>query len=63
MDRNRLTFAAILLGGIVGFGLADYALARAGYPTVGGLVWAIGYIGTVIVLWYGWLRPLDFDAD
>jgi hypothetical protein len=38
-DRyGRLVFVAIALGGIVGFGIADYALTSAGYPTVGMIV-------------------------
>ena len=57
IGQSRLAFAAILLGG---FGLADYALASAGYPTIGGLVWAIGYLATILILWYGWVRDLEF---
>ncbi len=60
LQRSRLVFVAILLGGVVGFGLADYALASAGYPTVGGVVWGVGYLATVFVLWYGWVRDLEF---
>ncbi|MFB6202179.1 MAG: hypothetical protein ABEI98_09235 [Halorhabdus sp.] len=60
MERTRMTFIAVLLVGVVGFGLADHALASVGYPTVGGVVWGVGYLGTVLVLWYGWVRPLEF---
>ena len=62
MKHPRLTFVAILLGGVVGFGLADYALTSAGYPTIAGIVWGAGYVGTVLVLWYGWVRPLEFHG-
>jgi len=62
MERTRLGFLVILLGGVVGFGLADYALTTAGYPLIAGAVWAGGYLATVFVLWYGWVRPLDFDG-
>jgi hypothetical protein len=63
-DRyGRLVFVAIALGGIVGFGIADYALTSAGYPTVGMIVWGGGYFATILVLWYGWLRPLDLDGN
>ena len=62
IQRNRLTFVAILLGGVVGFGLADYLLSSAGYPTLAGFVWGLGYLATVLVLWYGWVRPLDFEG-
>ena len=61
-NRSRLAFVAILLGGVVGFGLADYVLVSQGYATIGAAIWGLGYVATIVVLWYGWLRPLDFDA-
>mgnify|MGYP000321382271 FL=1 len=53
---------AILVGGVIGFGLADYALSSAGYGTLGMVVWGGGYLGTMFVLWYGWVRPLDMGG-
>lgn len=61
MDR-RLTFMAILVGGVIGFGLADHALSSAGYDRLGMLVWGGGYLATMFVLWYGWVRPLDMTG-
>ncbi|MFW5950182.1 MAG: hypothetical protein ACOCR6_02400 [archaeon] len=61
-NPSRLAFVAIALGGVVGFGLADYALASMGHPTLGAGVWGLGYVATVLVLWYGWLKPIEFDA-
>lgn len=63
VTRKRLAFVAILVGGVVGFGLADYVLVRAGYPMAGAIVWAVGYAGTVLLLWYGWIRPLEFRGS
>ncbi|QGN06227.1 hypothetical protein Hrd1104_02250 [Halorhabdus sp. CBA1104] len=60
---GRLAFVAVALAGIVGFGLADYALTSAGYSTAGMVVWGGGYLGTIVLLWYGWLRPLDLDGN
>jgi len=59
---GRLKFALVLSGGIVLPGLADYALAQAGYDTLGMLVWVTGYIGTMLLIWYLWLRPLDLTG-
>ena len=61
-NQSRLAFVTILLGGVVGFGLADYVLVSFGHPTLGAAVWGLGYVGTILLLWYGWLRPLDFEA-
>ncbi|ERJ07629.1 hypothetical protein HLRTI_000382 [Halorhabdus tiamatea SARL4B] len=61
MDR-RLLFMAILVGGVVGFGLADYALTSAGYGTAGMVVWGGGYLATMFVVWYGWVRHLDMTG-
>ncbi|WEL20309.1 putative membrane protein [Halorhabdus sp. BNX81] len=53
---------AILVSGVIGFGLADYALASAGYDRLGMFVWGGGYLATMFVLWYGWVRPLDMTG-
>ncbi|CCQ33419.1 hypothetical protein HTIA_1285 [Halorhabdus tiamatea SARL4B] len=53
---------AILVGGVVGFGLADYALTSAGYGTAGMVVWGGGYLATMFVVWYGWVRHLDMTG-
>ncbi|WP_136717179.1 hypothetical protein [Halorientalis salina] len=59
---ERVKFALVLSAGIVLPGLADYALAQAGYDLLGSFVWATGYFGTMILIWYVWLRPLDITG-
>lgn len=59
---NRVKFVLVLAGGIVLPGLADFALARAGYETLGVIVWITGYLGAMVLIWYVWLRPLDMTG-
>lgn len=59
---GRLTFAVVLVVGVIGPGLANYFLAQAGYETLGTIVWALGYATMVLVLWYVWVRPLDLSG-
>ena len=54
--------AAIAVIGVVGFGIANFALGRLGAPTLGSAVWALGYLSTIVALWYVLLRPIDLDA-
>jgi hypothetical protein len=60
MDR---LLALVLAAGVVLPGVADFFLARAGYPTLGAFVWAAGYGLMVVFVWYGWLRHLDFGPE
>jgi hypothetical protein len=55
-------FAALLSGGVILSGLADYGLAQAGYEIFGVMVWISGYVGTMLLIWYIWLRPLDLTG-
>jgi hypothetical protein len=59
---DRLLFGALLAAGVVIPGLADFALARAGYPSLGAIVWAMGYLGTMLAIWYIWVRPLELTG-
>jgi hypothetical protein len=59
---SRKAFALILLVGIAGTGTAVRLVKVAGYDTLGSLIWLLGYGTTVLVLWWGWLRPLDLDG-
>jgi len=59
---ERLKFALVLAGGIILPGLADYALAQAGYELLGIVVWVGGYLGAMVLIWYVWLRPLDMTG-
>lgn len=53
---------ALLAVGIAVSGLADFALAQAGYGSLGTYVWAIGYAGTILLLFFLFLRPLDLTG-
>lgn len=59
---ERVKFALVLVGGVVGPGLANYFLATGGYGTLGTAVWVVGYATMVLVIWYVWLRPLDLSG-
>lgn len=62
IGSRRLQLALLVTAGIVGPGLADYALTRAGYGALGTAVWVTGYLGMVLLVWYWWLRPLDLTG-
>ncbi len=59
LSSDMLLLALVLLAGIAGSGVARWAFGEAGFPTVGDIVYVMGYGGMVVVLWYGWIRPLD----
>jgi hypothetical protein len=60
--QDTLLLVAILIVGIVGTGLVRRLLGVAGYNTLGRLVFLLGYAGMVLVIWYGWIRPLDISG-
>lgn len=60
--RDTLLLVAVLLVGIVGSGVARWALGVAGYNWLGRLVFLSGYATMVFVVWYGWVRPLDITG-
>jgi hypothetical protein len=57
-----LPFLLILTGGVALSGAADFVLSQAGYGALGAYVWAVGYAGTVIVLFALYLRPLELTG-
>jgi hypothetical protein len=59
---SRAAFAVVVFVGVVGTGLAVAAFSAAGYRTLGSVVWIVGYGTTIAVLWWGWLRPLEFPS-
>ena len=59
LTRDRALLVVVLLVGIVGSGVTRWALGQAGYDALGTVLWILGYGGMVLVLWYGWIRPLD----
>ena len=62
LTRDKLLLAAILLVGVAGSGIARRLLAEAGYDNLGVLAFILGYGGMVVVVWYGWIRPLDITG-
>ncbi|GAA0476978.1 hypothetical protein MUK72_01600 [Halococcus dombrowskii] len=59
---ERVLFAIVLAIGVVLPGGANYALSSLGFETAGTAVWAFGYLGVALFVWYRWVRPLDFGA-
>lgn len=60
---SRVAMAIVLAVGIVGTGLLVAGVSAAGYRTFGSALWVVGYSTTVVVLWWGWVRPLDLGPD
>lgn len=58
---SRAAFVLTLVVGVVGTGLVVAGVSMTGYSTLASAIWVLGYGGMVIVLWYRWLRPLEFD--
>lgn len=42
-------------------GLASFALEAASLPLLSDIVYATGYATMVFVVWYVWVRPIDFS--
>jgi hypothetical protein len=55
----RWLLPLVIATSIVVPGVANWVLVRAGYPLVGDLIWVFGLGTMVVVVWWGWLRPLD----
>ncbi|WP_415383180.1 hypothetical protein [Halosimplex sp. TS25] len=62
MDRGDLALALALLVGIALTGQVAGLVRSAGFSTVSGLVWPIGYGSIVLAAWYVWIRPIDLRA-
>lgn len=59
---SRVVVGLVIAAGVILPGVANYVLHQAGAPTVGAAVWAVGYASMVLVVWYGWIRPLDLSG-
>lgn len=58
---NRAAFVLVLVSGIVIPGVLNYyASVILGQQMLGRVVWTTGYATMILVVWYHWLRPLDF---
>lgn len=62
VNTRMFRFGAILAGGVVGAGLLNHAFTTAGYDGVGTVAWVVGYLLTVGVLWYRYVRPLELTG-
>lgn len=65
LSDGRVRFALVLAGGVVLPGLANYALKSADFPysdPLGSAVWAGGYLGAMLLIWYVWFRPLELTG-
>ena len=58
---SRLKFVITLVTGIIVPGVLDYLFSTAGLPQIGAVVWTVGYGIMIFILWYGWVRPIDFE--
>jgi hypothetical protein len=59
---ERVLFGLVLVTGVIVPGFVDYLLSNAGYESIGMAAWAVGYLTMAIVVWYRWIRPLDFTG-
>ncbi|ADE03540.1 MULTISPECIES: hypothetical protein [Haloferax] len=62
LSRGNLLLAAVVTLGIVLPGVARRLLGEAGYNDLGMVVFTLGYAGMVVIVWYGWIRPLDITG-
>ncbi|WP_042661867.1 hypothetical protein [Haloferax sp. ATB1] len=62
VSRGSLLLAAVVTLGIVIPGVARRLLGEAGYNDLGMVVFVLGYAGMVVIVWYGWIRPLDITG-
>lgn len=60
--NSRVLLGLVVAGGIVIPGVLNYFLEQVGASTLGSVVWALGYATMVVVVWYGWIRPLDLTG-
>lgn len=52
----------VLAAGVAISGIADFALTQAGYAGLGAYVWATGYAGTILLLFFLYLWPLELTG-
>lgn len=62
-ERSRLLFVLVLMSGILGTGFLNFVLSQQGASQLADFTWIVGYGSTVFVLWYGWIRPIDFGGE
>jgi hypothetical protein len=62
LSRDTFALLTVLFVGVVGTGVVRRQLGLLGYDTLGQLVFALGYGGTVVLIWFVWVRPLDITG-
>lgn len=60
--RDKIALGLTLVTVVVVPGLANAVLGRLGYPTLGSVVWAVGYGTGILFIWYAYLRPLSISG-
>lgn len=58
---SKVKFAIILTVGIVVPGTLAYAFSMSEFSQVGTIIWVLGYGATIVVIWYNWVRPINFE--
>lgn len=60
---SKAAFVLVLVTGIVVPGVMNYAFSVVlGQQMLGRLVWVLGYTLMIVVIWYGWIRPLELTG-
>ncbi|MFD1633141.1 hypothetical protein ACOZ4L_12370 [Haloplanus ruber] len=62
LSQDTLLVIAILVVGIGGSGIARGLLVERGLDALGSVVFVLGYGTMVVLLWWGWIRPLDITG-
>jgi hypothetical protein len=62
LNRDALALAAVLLVGVAGTGIVRRQLGLLGFNNLGRLVFILGYGGTIVLVWFVWIRPLDITG-
>jgi len=62
LNRDTLLIILFLVLGIGGSGLARGFLTERGYGALGSAVFVVGYGTMVLLLWWGWIRPLNITG-
>jgi hypothetical protein len=60
--RRQVALLLVVISGVVGSGAGVWVLTRVGYPRLGTIVFALGYGGVTLLVYYYWIRPLEFAA-
>lgn len=60
---GKSAFVLVLVTGVVVPGVMNYVFSvMLGQQMLGRVVWTLGFGMMILVIWYGWLRPLDFKG-